>query len=1167
MRVVLIIVMVICYGVLDAQYVKGLAPDSVDAYVVVVESQYRVVDKAGPRLASEKLLAYWSKQKESSDAGSVNQNFYYSYTQDLLLKNSLDLISKDSLDQILELEDAIKLDLPYNKMALAEYYYMISELHRKVTKDVSKRTDYLKKSLNLYGEDENGIKRGKVSVLNSLGSVHRTGRKFDVAKTYLEQAVSLNLQLEVPDTASLINSYYDLGATLYYLRNYEDGTKAALEGYNLSETYLDTGHEKLPLFVRLVDFMYSASGSFQEGLAFAERSLISQIDENGVRAKGVASYYASISGIQQRLGDIRASNNYIDSAIMYAERDSERTLIPGYIHNKALITKDSDEAIVLYKKAYELCAVSDGCSDGSQSIMLQNLGNEYFVSGNVQTALNYVTQSKIIKESDYDRLGVYLPSTYGSLALINSTLGHVNLAIEYQSKSLKTVREFRPKGSFFVGTELARLGRFYIDADRLEEAEEVLEEAIEILERTVGNKNEQTILTYRYLSRLYKEKSELDYAVIYGKKSLKAARLYGMNENAQLKLLADLYTAQENLDSAKVYMNLILKESGVVVGDSIRSKVVENPWLGFVGYLNYLKVEERIFGLKQSGVVGKIGKAIEIIDEIRSDYFFKSSEQEFQKATREFFNWSLRKLSNEYDTEPTEATLELILQCIEKSKSITINRNFVRRNSLWEGGLPASVLDREKRILEDYSLNYDKYNRTTEGDSLKNVYADNMYQLELEREDYIKYLMEEYPDYYQNRYDQSTVSLKETADFAEAKNIGIQLLHWGDSSVYSMIVTPEQVEFRTIKMSELDVDLSVMERVLNNQVSESSESDFNVTKADFIQSSKAIYDQLYQGQGKMNMPFDLVIVPDGRFVKLPFEALVTKDDSPDDSYRDLSYLLKDHAISYAGDVKHVVRSGDKSSAKNELLYGGFAPKYNIDSTLLLIDSLSAKRAELYPLLYNLEEVERSADLFDGDVFLGVDASEGKFNKNGSDYRILHLAMHTSLNDQYPMESYLSFSNSGSIDYDNQLHVNEIAKMNLNADLVVLSACETNNGEEFLGEGVLGIAKAFQLASCSNIVLSNWLVDDRSSSKIIFSFFTNLFNSEPPSHALRMAKLDFLSSSAVTYSHPKYWAAFSYYGSAEKFDFNHGVNTDVYSKWIFLFLLFSFLVAWRLFKKS
>lgn len=1167
MRVVLIIVMVMCYGVLDAQYVKGLAPDSVDAYVVAIKSQYRAIDKAGPSLASEKLLAYWKKQKESSDTGLVNQNYYYAYTQDLLLKNALNLISKDSLDLILELEDALKLDLPGNKMALAEYYFMISELHRKVTKDVSKRTDYLKKSLSLYGEGENGVKRGKVSVLNSLGSVYRTSRKLDGAKTYLEQAVSLNLQLKVPDTASLINSYYDLGATLYYLRNYEDGTKAALEGYNLSEIYLDTGHEKVPLLTRLVGLMYSASGAFQEGLAFAEKSLRSQIDENGVRAKGIASSYSSISGIHQRLGDIRASMNYIDSAIMFAERDTQRTLIPGFIHNKALITKDSDEAIALYKRAYELCAASDDCSYGNQSIMLQNLGNEYYVSGNLHKGLNYVTQAKIIKESDYERLGVYLPSTYGSLALINSTLGDVDLAIEYQSKSLKTVREFRPKGSFFVGTELARLGRFYMDADRLEEAEEVLEEALEILERTVGNKSEQTILAYRYLSRLYKEKGELDEAVIYGKKSLIAARSYGMNQNVQLKLLADLYTAQENLDSAKVYMNLIFEESGVVVGDSMGSKVVENPWLGFVGYLNYLKVEERIFGLKQSGVVEKIEKAIEIIDEIRSDYFFKSSEKEFQKLTREFFNWSLRKLGNEYEAEPTDATLELIMQCMEKSKSITVNRNFVRRNSLWEGGLPASVLDREKRILEDYGLNYDKYNRTTEGDSLKNVYSDNMYRLELEREDYIKFLLEEYPAYYQNRYDQSTVSLKETADFAEAKNIGIQLLHWGDSSVYSMIVTPEQVVLRTIKMSALDVDLSVMERVLNNQVGESSESDFNVTKADFIKSSKAIYDQLYEGRDKMNIPFDLVIVPDGRFVKLPFETLVTKDHSPDDSYQDLSYLLKDHAISYAGDVKHVVRFGDQSSAKNELLYGGFAPKYNIDSSLLLIDSLSTKRAELYPLLYNLEEVERSADLFDGDVFLGVDASEGQFYENGSDYRILHLAMHTSLNDQYPMESYLSFSNSASKDYDNQLQVNEIAKMNLNADLVVLSACETNNGEEFLGEGVLGIAKAFQLASCSNIVLSNWLVDDRSSSKIIFSFFTNLFNSEPPSHALRRAKLDFLSSSAVSYSHPKYWAAFSYYGSAEKFDFNHGSSTTFHSKWIILFLLFSFIVAWHLFKKS
>ncbi|MDF1699313.1 MAG: CHAT domain-containing protein, partial [Saprospiraceae bacterium] len=116
--------------------------------------------------------------------------------------------------------------------------------------------------------------------------------------------------------------------------------------------------------------------------------------------------------------------------------------------------------------------------------------------------------------------------------------------------------------------------------------------------------------------------------------------------------------------------------------------------------------------------------------------------------------------------------------------------------------------------------------------------------------------------------------------------------------------------------------------------------------------------------------------------------------------------------------------------------------------------------------------------------------------------------------------------------DGYLHTYEIFGQNLNADLAVLSACNSGNGKLVSGEGVLSMAHAFTHAGCPSILMTKWEVDEKSTAQIIENFYDNLKAGQHKSEALRNAKLDFLANAPLQLQDPYYWAGLVIIGSDE-----------------------------------
>ncbi len=148
----------------------------------------------------------------------------------------------------------------------------------------------------------------------------------------------------------------------------------------------------------------------------------------------------------------------------------------------------------------------------------------------------------------------------------------------------------------------------------------------------------------------------------------------------------------------------------------------------------------------------------------------------------------------------------------------------------------------------------------------------------------------------------------------------------------------------------------------------------------------------------------------------------------------------------------------------------------------------------------------------------------------ANYRIVHFATHGLLNSQHPELSGLVFSlvDKNGKSQDGFLTLQDIYNLNLNADLVVLSACETGLGKEISGEGLIGLTRGFMYAGASRVVASLWNVSDVATARLMAEFYRAMEKDGlPPAAALRAAQIKMLEQKR--WASPYYWAAFQLQG--------------------------------------
>jgi CHAT domain-containing protein len=325
---------------------------------------------------------------------------------------------------------------------------------------------------------------------------------------------------------------------------------------------------------------------------------------------------------------------------------------------------------------------------------------------------------------------------------------------------------------------------------------------------------------------------------------------------------------------------------------------------------------------------------------------------------------------------------------------------------------------------------------------------------------------------------------------------------------------------RFIKYVEIDEEIAVFKITRDNlsvDVFPWSDSDMADLNNFIDQLTKKKYDLMLAQKmaSKLLPPIDkshehIVISPDKIFSKLPFEVLSI----------DNQLIIEKYKISYTSHLGFI--NSKIPMVPHEQDIAIYAPQY------LEKGDQNVRTGETVALKGALRESQSIGELFDSKLFTGPTLSKQNFIETASNHKILHLALHAKLDDHESGISRLLFSDENSEDDD--LFLEELYGLNLNADMAVLSACNTGIESSNTTSDIKSFQRAFTFSGVPATVASLWEVPDLSTEKIMISFYKNLKKGQSKSEALKNAKINFLNKHKGTkLEQPYYWAGFVLYG--------------------------------------
>jgi CHAT domain-containing protein/Flp pilus assembly protein TadD len=258
----------------------------------------------------------------------------------------------------------------------------------------------------------------------------------------------------------------------------------------------------------------------------------------------------------------------------------------------------------------------------------------------------------------------------------------------------------------------------------------------------------------------------------------------------------------------------------------------------------------------------------------------------------------------------------------------------------------------------------------------------------------------------------------------------------------------------------------------------------------------------------------VIFVPTDALFYLPFAALVDEEGK---------FLIEKHTIVMSPaitvlETTHKQRQNLSSSAQDIVIVGNpQMPK--------LAPSPGEEPQPLASLRYAEKEAIEIAKMFNTSALIGANATESTVVERLKTARIIHFATHGIVDNIQPLNSSVALTPGGS--EDGLLTADEIFDLKLNAELVVLSACDTGLGR-LTGDGMIGLSRSFLNTGVPSLVMSLWAIDDRKTSQLMVQFYQNLQTTPNKAQALRQAMLTMKNQ----YPDPYYWAAFTLIGEAE-----------------------------------
>jgi CHAT domain-containing protein/Tfp pilus assembly protein PilF len=757
----------------------------------------------------------------------------------------------------------------------------------------------------------------------------------------------------------------------------------------------------------------------------------------------------------------------------------------------------------------------------SQDICLYWLTLLYEDRGDYSKAMGCAREAlQISRQIGFKTGEAFHLTTIGDIYL---ALGEYDRALEYNREALIVAEQYIGKWS--REECLNTIGRVYVELNDYRRAMESFTEALNYVRR-IGHRREEARCLYNVGLAYFKLGDDANALECFSK-SLDAA-----SSSGKRIIQADVYNRLGDLNRRRGFWD---KSRDFYLRAQRVGREVGQPnavWEAYVG-LAALAVDRR----DVPSAIENYKLAIGIIEDLRVQQLLREYSSGFFKSKIAIYEALVNLLYEEHLRGPAGETLEDCLYYAEKAKArsflddlqkakIDIASLPAEKAAEWE--LISRRISRLSAALNDASLS-----PADQSDLRQRLEkAEDDYQLFAER------LRIENPQY-------SRMVLSEPCRLPEIRRrlldneTGIFEYFVGERNIYIFFITPRRLSARRLTPSESQRTL----RLVNNYIRLLASKE--ITNSDVLPAGGKLGEVLMgaAGGGSLSGIKNLIVIPDRSLYYLPFEALVRRG-GPGGVWAEARYLLEDFRISYAPSASTLVsilERGRNAPPAADLLSIGDPiigrPGKVTDQVKggkdVLHQYYLEKRFVLRPLKFasqEMESISKSISPRFRTIVSGGDATEARVKKLPlSEYKILHFATHSLLDEFVGSHSALVLTPDPRTDEDGFLQAREIYNLKSNADLVVLSACQTARGKMEKGEGIQGLSRAFFCSGSRSVLASLWNINDRSTSWFMKNFYDYLAQGKSKSEALRLTKIRMCHSRSW---HPYHWGAFVLIGEGE-----------------------------------
>ncbi len=977
-----------------------------------------------------------------------------------------------------------------------------------------------------------------------LGLAFNYCNQEDSSTVWHQKALDLRLRLFQPDDPAIAESYNGMGMSCDGLGD----SNKAIEWYEKARDIWEKSYGHYDL--------RTANAYNNLGISYAmigedEKSIQAKKTALDIRRKVLGPMNSDVAASCMNLGySYQAIGQYDIAEEYYAEtRKIWDKVLPPDHPRQALIADNTGinlmdqgdyyRALPWLAKALRIRRLTSGDNSAETGKSWVNLGIFYVNKGQYDKAIQHFTEAvRIFQDMPGNEYALFI--TYSNLGVCYSDLEQYAEGLAMEEKALSIGIDLVGEPNSLLLDIYYNIGIAWQGLGNWENALLWKQKAHDNGLALLGESHRDYIQYVEGLAYYYRDKGQPEKAIPLFEKALDLhTQVSGKNVPACGRMLEEigntLYTMGQ-LQAAKPYFGQAKVQLGMgkpveqiadlqVLVKALRDDALTDKQI-FKNTGNPASLAAALSGFKS---------ALQLFDLRRSTLEGQNSFSFWHKLILPIQENAIQ-LANTSDGRSCIDCNQTAFDIAEDAKAFQLYTAFKKAEALHLTKIPDSLLVLEndlRRKIADAEKVYHELaeSKNVPADSLSTAINGALFGLRRDYEALQQLFEKEFPEYYRLKYSFSTASLQYVQDSLLEPQQALLEYFVGDSSIYLFVVRADTFLIREVKRDfPLEDWIEQLRQGLYGYYAADKTKQTAVLREkclfQYLKYAQNLYEKLFAPVEK-DLLERVIIVPDGPLGYIPFDALLTGVPEDINAFKSYPYLFNSHEFSYTYSATLLKEMRDKKHHREPAKeFAAFAPFYSGDTLIINDNGLTTRTLKgFHPLPYTKDEVDGLHKIIGGDVVTGTFATEPRFVEMAGQYRILHLATHGVADNRVGDYAFLAFSEIKDSIENELLYVKDLYNLEINADMVVLSACETGIGKLQQGEGIISLSRALAYAGAKSIISTLWEVNDKSTAELMRYFYTRLQEGATKDQALRSARKDYFTATTGRGNHPFFWAAF------------------------------------------